>query len=115
MGVMNRTIKRIEKPWGHELLFAHTKHYAGKILFIRKGEELSLQYHQQKEESIYLSKGTLEVIFENEKVILNPGEALHIPPQKRHRMKALEESEVFEVSTPELDDVIRLKDHYGRL
>lgn len=112
---MTKNIVKIKKPWGHELLFAHTKHYAGKILVVDEGEELSLQYHEKKEESIYVAKGKVEVFFGNKRFILNKGEALHIPPQKKHRLKAIEESEIFEVSTPELSDVVRLKDHYGRV
>jgi len=111
---MNQEIKKIDKPWGYELIFAHTDNYVGKVLVIHKGEELSLQYHEKKEETIYVAKGKLEVIFEDKTFVLDVGQTLHIAPQKKHRMKALEETEVFEVSTPELDDVVRLKDHYGR-
>jgi len=112
--MMNQEIKKIDKPWGYELIFAHTDNYVGKVLVIHKGEELSLQYHEKKEETIYVAKGKLEVIFEDKTFVLDVGQTLHIAPQKKHRMKALEETEVFEVSTPELDDVVRLKDHYGR-
>ncbi|MBI3019441.1 MAG: cupin domain-containing protein [Deltaproteobacteria bacterium] len=101
--------------WGHELLFARTKDYVGKILVIHKGEELSLQYHEQKEESIYVACGKLEVEMGDENLVLSQGQNLHIPPGTRHRFKALENSEIFEVSTPHLEDVVRLKDRYGRV
>ena len=112
---MTSEVKKIKKPWGYELLFAKTASYAGKVLVIHKGESLSLQYHEKKEETIYLEEGLLEVEFGSEVKRLKPGDSLHIPPKKHHRMKALEDSRVFEVSTPELDDVVRLKDQYGRL
>lgn len=108
-------MKKIDKPWGHELLFAKTKSYAGKILLIREGEELSLQYHQKKEESIYVSRGVIEVTLEGKRSVMKAGEALHIAPKTKHRIKAIEEAELFEVSTPELEDVVRLKDRYGRV
>ncbi len=108
-------MKKIDKPWGYELLFAVTKNYAGKILFIRKGEELSLQYHKKKEESIYVARGVVEVTLEGERSVMKGGEALHIAPNTKHRIKALEDAELFEVSTPELQDVVRLEDRYGRV
>ncbi len=113
-------IKRINKPWGYELVFAHTPQYAGKVLYIKKGEELSFQYHSKKEETIYLYKGKLRLEIETDQkpltlLELKVGENYHIKPGVRHRMHALEDCEVFEVSTPELDDVIRLKDSYGRV
>jgi len=111
----NNQIKKIDKPWGYELIFAHTAAYAGKILFVRKGESLSLQYHENKEETIYVSKGKLEITFQGKTFMLSRGESLHIPPKAEHRMKAIEDCEIFEVSTPELDDVVRLEDQYGRV
>ncbi len=108
-------MKKIDKPWGYELIFAETKHYAGKVLVIYKGEELSLQYHRHKEETIYVSHGRLEFILGKETRILNVGDSAHIPPGVTHRMKAVEDCEIFEVSTPELHDVVRLEDHYGRV
>lgn len=108
-------MKKINKPWGYELLFALTKNYAGKILFIREGEELSLQYHRKKEESIYVARGVVEVTLEKKRSVMKRGEALHIAPNTQHRIKALEEAELFEVSTPELQDVVRLQDRYGRV
>ena len=94
--------------------------YAGKILRIRAGESLSLQYHERKEESLYLYQGSLRLQLPGEtpdrrERILDPGEAVHLPPGTRHRMEALTDCVVFEVSTPELEDVVRLEDRYGRV
>lgn len=116
---MKSEIKRVEKPWGYELIFAKTKDYVGKILHVKKGHQLSLQYHQEKEETIYLQSGRLKFVFEEKKgelkdVDMRPGDAHHIPPQRQHRMIALEDCDIFEVSTPQLDDVVRLEDSYGR-
>jgi mannose-6-phosphate isomerase-like protein (cupin superfamily) len=109
----------IEKPWGHELLWAHTDRYVGKILHINKGESLSYQYHRVKDESIRLLRGImemdLEIDGERSKVSLQSGDCLHIMPGMKHRMTAVEECDVLEVSTPELDDVVRLEDRYGRV
>lgn len=114
-----QTIQRVEKPWGYELIWAKTKDYVGKVLHINKGHKLSLQYHRQKEETIFISSGKMNLIFENEKgelqeILLVPGEAHHIPVGRKHRMVALEDTDVCEVSTPQLDDVVRLEDGYGR-
>ncbi len=113
-------IQRVEKPWGHELIWAKTKDYVGKILHIKKGHRLSLQYHRQKEETILLYSGKMTFVFEDEagnleEIPLTAGEAHHIPVGKKHRMIAVEDCEVFEVSTPQLDDVVRLEDGYGRV
>jgi len=111
-------IRRVEKPWGHEIIYAHTERYAGKILFIRAGERLSLQFHRRKEETIYILSGGLDFVVEErgELVtrVLSPGDAFHIPPGVRHRMIARVDTEVAEASSPELDDVVRLEDVYGR-
>jgi mannose-6-phosphate isomerase len=108
----------VEKPWGYELIWAHTARYVGKILHINKGESLSYQYHRVKDETVRLLGGSLELEVELEgkrtKLSLNPGDCLHIVPGMKHRMIALEECDVLEVSTPELDDVVRLEDRYGR-
>jgi mannose-6-phosphate isomerase-like protein (cupin superfamily) len=112
-------MRRVSKPWGEEIIFAETDRYAGKILVVRRDEILSLQYHERKDETLYLYKGRVRLWLEEDgklaERILAPGEALRIPPGLRHRLQALEDSEVFEVSTPELDDVVRLEDRYGRL
>lgn len=114
-----QAIRKVEKPWGYELIWAETKDYVGKLLHINKGHKLSLQYHQVKEETIYLASGKMCFVFESpqgvlEEIILLPGEAHHIPTGKKHRMIAIEDCDVFEVSTPHLDDVVRLEDGYGR-
>ncbi len=110
----------IPKPWGHETVWAHTDRYVGKILHVRAGESLSLQYHERKEETMRVLAGrlALEVGSEGETprtVRLGPGEGWHIPPGTRHRVTALEDVDILEVSTPELDDVVRLEDRYGRV
>ena len=110
---------RVDKPWGYELIWARTDRYVGKILHIRKGESLSYQYHRVKDETIYLLQGLME--FETgdetgrETHRLKPGDCFHVSPGARHRMTALEDCDVLEVSTPELDDVVRLEDRYGRV
>ncbi len=114
-----QTITKVEKPWGYELIWARTGDYVGKMLHIRKGHKLSLQYHRQKEETIFVQMGVMNFVFENEKgvieeILLHPGEAHHIPVGRKHRMIAVEDCNVFEVSTPQLDDVVRLEDSYGR-
>jgi mannose-6-phosphate isomerase-like protein (cupin superfamily) len=110
---------RVDKPWGYELIWARTDRYVGKILHIRKGEALSLQYHRCKEETIRVLAGRVRLETANEggernDQVLEPGDGAHIPPGLRHRMEALEDCDVLEVSTPELDDVVRLQDRYGR-
>lgn len=111
--------EHVAKPWGHETIWARTDRYVGKILHVRKGESLSLQYHRVKEETIRIVAGSLDLEVGGEDgprrtVRLAPGDAFHIPPGTRHRMIAVEETDVLEVSTPELDDVVRLEDRYGR-
>lgn len=111
-------ITRVEKPWGYELIWAHTDRYVGKILHVRRGESLSLQYHEKKEETLFLTKGLVRLTLrsgEQERILeMKVGEAFHIPPYLIHRIEALEDSDVAEVSTTELDDVVRLEDRYGR-
>jgi mannose-6-phosphate isomerase len=111
--------KIVEKPWGYELIWAHTDRYVGKILHINKGESLSYQYHVVKDETIRLLTGVLEMDIERDgerrKLRLAPGECLRIAPGMKHRMSAVEDCDVLEVSTPELDDVVRLEDRYGRV
>ncbi|MEO6259141.1 MAG: cupin domain-containing protein [Thermoanaerobaculia bacterium] len=114
----HRAVKRVPKPWGYELIFGHTDRYVGKILHIDRGHSLSLQYHERKEETLFVVSGELELTIESDGdrriVPLRAGEAFHIPPRLIHRMLAIEDTDVAEVSTPELDDVIRLEDRYGR-
>jgi mannose-6-phosphate isomerase len=111
--------RRIEKPWGYELIYALTEQYCGKLIFVRAGEALSLQYHRVKDETLYLSEGLAEVeIGEQDQQhpasAVRPGAAFRIRPGVVHRLRALEDSLFLEVSTPELDDVVRLDDRYGR-
>ena len=111
--------RRVEKPWGFELVWAETERYAGKLLVIEEGKRLSLQYHQRKDESILLLRGRMRLELEDASGAmaveeLGPGARRHIPPGRRHRFEALERVELVEVSTPELDDVVRLADDYGR-
>src|SRR5262249_34864849 len=110
----------VPKPWGYEIVWACTERYAGKILHVRAGESLSLQYHERKEETLRILAGpvSLEVGNEGEErrtLRLGPGEGWHIPPGTRHRLTAIEDVDVLEVSSPELDDVVRLEDRYGRV
>jgi len=109
---------RVEKPWGYELHWAKTDRYVGKIIHVNAGHALSLQYHELKDETIFLWAGQLEFeIRDGDEVKvwkMNEGETVRITPKTIHRMKALKDCDVIEVSTPELDDVIRLEDRYGR-
>jgi len=114
------SVTRVPKPWGEELLFARTARYAGKILRIRAGESLSLQYHVHKEETLYLYEGSLRLQLPEDadpraERRLEPGDSAHLPAGTRHRMIAITDCIVFEVSTPELEDVVRLEDRYGRV
>jgi mannose-6-phosphate isomerase-like protein (cupin superfamily) len=114
-------IRKVEKPWGYEIWWARTDRYVGKILHVRKGESLSLQYHNVKEETIRIQSGRLlmetrpaDSEGELRRVEMGPGDVMHIAPGTVHRMTGLEDTDVLEVSTPELDDVVRLEDRYGR-
>jgi mannose-6-phosphate isomerase len=111
--------RRVEKPWGHEDIWAETPRYVGKVLVIHKGKRLSLQYHERKDESILVIRGRLQLELENdggtiEILELAPGESRRIPTGRKHRFSAIEDCELVEVSTPELEDVVRLADDYGR-
>jgi quercetin dioxygenase-like cupin family protein len=105
---------RLDKPWGYELRWATTDRYLGKILHVNRGQALSLQYHRRKDECILLSSGVLDLELDGQVHRLRPGDAVHIAPGTRHRMIAVEDCDIFEVSTPEIDDVVRLEDRYGR-
>jgi len=113
-----RDVLRVPKPWGYELIFAKTARYVGKILHINQGQTLSLQYHNVKEETLFVVRGELKLTIESDgdrRVLpLREGESFHIPPRLIHRMEAVVDTDVAEVSTPELDDVVRLEDRYGR-
>jgi mannose-6-phosphate isomerase len=112
--------ERVEKPWGHELVWALTELYCGKLLVVKAGHELSLQFHREKDESWYVLEGRaeLELAAAGEKAtsreVVVPGAAFHITPGTVHRIRALEDTTVLEVSTPQLHDVVRLEDSYGR-
>lgn len=104
----------VPKPWGHEEIWAHTPSYVGKILFIRKGNRLSLQYHKVKEETLRLLSGDLLLEFDGKQRQMLSGDIHHVPSGAHHRMEAKSDCLVLEVSTPELDDVVRVADDYGR-
>ena len=113
--------RRVEKPWGWELIWARTEHYVGKLLFVRAGQSLSLQFHNEKDESWYFHEGRAEVeigapgdaIPESE--IVAHGAAFRLRPGTVHRVSALEDTLILEVSTTQLDDIVRLEDRYGRV
>ncbi len=112
-------VRVVHKPWGHETIWAHTDRYCGKVLHINAGEALSVQYHERKDETIHLLSG--EMIYrvgeqggELRDVQLRRGESFRITPGTVHQMEAVTDCDVLEVSTPELDDVVRLTDRYGR-
>jgi mannose-6-phosphate isomerase len=111
-------VVRVEKPWGYELHWAHTDRYVGKVIHVNRGHALSLQYHNRKDETIYLWSGRLRFEIEIDGQLVSrdmqPGESVHIAPKTVHRMTAIEDSDILEASTPELDDVVRLEDRYGR-
>lgn len=111
-------VRRVEKPWGHELIWAHTDRYVGKVLHIKAGHALSLQYHQKKDETVHVWSGTMRFQTGEGDVLteetLGPGQSFHITPGLRHRMIAVTDCDILEASTPELDDVVRLEDRYGR-
>ena len=112
--------QRIDKPWGHELVWALSDHYAGKLLRVTAGQRLSLQFHREKDESWYVLEGRAELEFAapGERAttteVVTPGAAFRIKPGTVHRVRAIEDTTILEVSTPEIDDVVRLEDSYGR-
>ena len=112
--------RRVDKPWGYELIWAVTEIYVGKVLFVRAGESLSLQYHELKDESWLIQSGRARIelgaIGEEQlaEEVVGPGAAFHYTPGTVHRITAVEDTTILEVSTPHLDDVVRLADSYGR-
>jgi len=111
--------QRVDKPWGYEIWWAHTDSYAGKLLHVEQGHRLSLQYHQHKDESCYVLTGLVRLVKgatvdELEEVDLGPGSCWRNRPGEIHTIQALETSLVVEASTPQLDDVVRISDNYGR-
>ena len=119
---MSDRVKKVitkPKPWGQEIWFSWTKQYAGKILEIHKGHQFSLQYHEKKTETQYIFSGKILLTYGTNpkklrKKILSAGQKFYVPVGMIHRAKALEKTLIFEVSTPELDDVVKLADDYGR-
>lgn len=114
-------VKHVPKPWGHETIWAHTDSYVGKILHVKAGQALSVQYHERKDETVYLLSGEMKYwVGELEEadrltdVRLKQGESFRITPGTVHYMEAVTDCDVLEASTPHLDDVVRLKDRYGR-
>jgi mannose-6-phosphate isomerase-like protein (cupin superfamily) len=111
-------VRFVQKPWGHETIWAHTEHYVGKVLHIKAGHALSVQYHNQKDETIHLLRG--EMIYRVKRgdalvdVTLRAGESYRNTPGTVHQMEAVTDCDVLEASTPHLDDVVRLSDRYGR-
>ena len=110
---------RVDKPWGHEIIWAKADRYVGKILHIEPGHVLSLQYHTKKDESIYVLSGEIILRLQQGETLIErrvrAGEAFHIPPKLIHQFEAVTVTDLLEASTPELDDVVRLKDRYGRV
>ena len=111
-------IRTVPKPWGHETIWAHTDRYVGKVLHIKAGHALSVQYHDRKDETVHLLHGELVYRVQMgdtlEDMRLKTGESFRITPGTIHQMEAVTDCDVLEVSTPELDDVVRLSDRYGR-
>jgi mannose-6-phosphate isomerase-like protein (cupin superfamily) len=112
-------ITRVDKPWGYELHWAKTDRYVGKVLHVDAGQALSLQYHNLKDETIMLWSGRLRFEIQRgdqtEEFEMTPGDRIHVPPKTIHRLTAVEDCDLIEVSTPELDDIVRLDDRYGRV
>jgi mannose-6-phosphate isomerase len=109
----------VEKPWGYEVRWAVTDRYLGKILHVRKGEALSLQYHERKDECLLVVRGCVDTEIGGDSGELKThrmreGDSVHLTPGTRHRLTAIEDTDIYEVSTPEIDDVVRLEDRYGR-
>ena len=111
-------VRTVPKPWGHETIWAHTEQYVGKVLHIKAGHALSVQYHNRKDETVHLLAGQLvywvKVDGEMRDMRLQPGQSFRITPGTVHYMEAVTDCDILEVSTPELDDVVRLEDRYGR-
>jgi mannose-6-phosphate isomerase len=116
---LENVVTRVEKPWGHELHWAKTDRYVGKVLHVKAGHALSLQYHNKKDETMYVYSGRMVLETEQQgqlvKRDMQPGDSVHITPKTVHRITAIEDCDVLEVSTPEIDDVVRLEDRYGRI
>ena len=113
-------VRKVPKPWGHEIIWAHTDRYVGKILHVKAGEKLSIQYHERKDETVYLLSGEMKYWVQlpgdselrDQKLVA--GQSFRITPHTIHAIEAVTDIDVLEASTPELDDVVRLQDRYGR-
>ena len=115
----SETARRVDKPWGHELIWTHTERYVGKLIVIEAGRRLSLQKHLYKDESVLVISGRMRLHLEDESgtiqpIELGPGDHRRVPVGRIHRFEAIDRTELVEVSTPELDDVIRIEDDFGR-
>ena len=113
-------VRKVEKPWGHELIWALTDVYCGKVLFVKAGAALSLQFHKEKDESWFVQSGRAKLELGDvgqavlHEEVISAGAAFHYRPGTVHRVTAIEDTTILEVSTPHLDDVVRLEDRYGR-
>jgi mannose-6-phosphate isomerase-like protein (cupin superfamily) len=110
----------VDKPWGHELIWAHTDRYVGKILHVKAGHALSLQYHERKDETIHLLTGELRFFVgpsadQLKEIAMSAGDSFRVTPGTVHRMEAVTDVDILEASTPDLDDIVRLEDRYGRV
>jgi len=113
-------VRKVSKPWGHEIIWAHTDRYVGKILHVKAGEKLSIQYHERKDETVYLLSGEMkywvqlpgDTELRDQRLVA--GQSFRITPHTIHAIEAVTDIDVLEASTPELDDVVRLQDRYGR-
>jgi mannose-6-phosphate isomerase len=111
--------ERVEKPWGYELIWAATDAYVGKLLHVEAGASLSLQYHEEKRETLHVLDGEIELLIGEDEADLReatvePGTSIEVRPGTIHRITAVEDADVLEASTTELDDVVRIEDDYGR-
>ncbi|MEQ1690000.1 MAG: cupin domain-containing protein [Gemmatimonas sp.] len=113
-------VRHVAKPWGHETIWAHTDRYVGKILHVKAGEKLSIQYHERKDETVYLLSGEMkywvqlpgDTELRDQRLVA--GQSFRITPHTIHAIEAVTDIDVLEASTPELDDVVRIQDRYGR-
>lgn len=117
---MSEVPRRVDKPWGHELIWAHTDKYVGKILHVKAGHALSLQYHERKDETIHLLTGEMKFyagpsVEALKEIYMKAGDSFHVTTGTIHRMVAVTDVDILEASTPDLDDVVRLEDRYGRV
>ena len=117
---MKSPVRRVEKPWGYELIWADTDRYVGKILHVNAGEALSVQMHEKKDETLYVLSGSVRLMTGSspetlEDAQLGTGESFRVRPRTVHRIEAVTDADILEASTPHLDDVVRFSDRYGRV